>query len=74
MNQKGTREPGAFFVCFLQEEGSMDNKKLTEELLKRDDIQDIPAIYILRVAVAILEIINSGGCFFDTKEGQTYVD
>lgn len=52
----------------------MDNKKLTKELLKRDDIQDIPAIYILRVAVAILEIINSGGCFFDTKEGQTYVD
>ena len=52
----------------------MDNKKLMEELTKRDDLKDIPAIFVLRVAVAILEIINSGGCFFDSEEGANYVD
>lgn len=52
----------------------MDNKKLIEELAKREDLKDIPAIYTLQVAVAVLEIINSGECFFYTQEGHDLVD
>lgn len=52
----------------------MDNKKFIEELAKREDLKDIPAITTLRVAIAILEIINSGECFFYTQEGQDLVD
>jgi hypothetical protein len=40
----------------------MDTRKLSELLLKSDDLKDIPAIYILRVAVSIIEFINSGEC------------
>lgn len=46
----------------------LDNKKLTEKLMKDESIKDIPAIYVLRVAVAVLEIIDSGECFFDREE------
>lgn len=40
----------------------MDTKKLSELILKCDDIKDIPAIYIIRVAISVIEIINSGEC------------
>ena len=53
---------------------SMDNKKLIQELTKNEDIKDIPAIYVLRVTIAVLEAIKSGGCLFDFQEGQVYVD
>lgn len=52
----------------------LDNKKFIKELSKREDIKDIPAIYALRVAVAVLEIIESSECFFDSKEDEVYVD
>lgn len=52
----------------------VDTKRLSEELVKKEDIKDIPAIYVLRVAVAILEIIESGECFLDSKEVEVYVD
>lgn len=46
----------------------MDTKKLIEELAKREELKDIPAIYTLQVATAVVEIINSGECFFYTEE------
>ena len=46
----------------------MDNKLLCEKLMEREDLKDIPAIMVLKVAVAILEIIDSGECFFDAEE------
>lgn len=52
----------------------MDTKKLIEELAKREELKDIPAIYTLQVATAVLEIIQSGECFFYTQEGQDLVD
>ena len=41
----------------------MDMQKFSELLLKCDDLKDIPAIYVLRVAISVLEIINKGDCF-----------
>lgn len=52
----------------------LDNKRLVQELAKREDIKDIPAIYALRVAIAVLEIVDSGECFFDAEESGTNVD
>lgn len=46
----------------------MDTKKLCELLMNDDSIKDIPAIHILKVAIAVLEIIDSGECFFDAEE------
>lgn len=46
----------------------MDNKLLCEKIMERDDIKDIPAIHVMAVAIAVLEIINSGECFFDAEE------
>lgn len=52
----------------------MDNEKLIEELAKREDLKDIPALTALRVATAVLEIIQSGECFFYSQEGEGFVD
>ena len=52
----------------------LDNKKFIEELAKREDLKDIPAITTLRVAIAVLEIVDSGECFLDSKENEVYVD
>lgn len=52
----------------------LDNKRMIEELAKREDLKDIPAIHVLKTAVAVLEIIDSGECFLDSKEGEVYVD
>ena len=46
----------------------MDNRVLVKELSEREDLKDIPAIMVLRVAIAVLEIIDSGECFFDREE------
>ena len=46
----------------------MNTKLLCEKLTEREDIKDIPAITVLRVVVAVLEIIDSGECFFDAEE------
>lgn len=46
----------------------MDNNLLCKKLLEREDIKDIPAIHVLKVAIAVLEIIDSGECFFDAEE------
>lgn len=46
----------------------MDNKLLLQKLMERDDIKNIPAIHVMAVAIAVLEIIDSGECFFDAEE------
>lgn len=51
-----------------QEDESMDMKKLYTKLKDEPSIKDIPAIYVLRVAIAIIQIINSGECFFYSGE------
>jgi len=42
----------------------MDMKKFCDELMKDDDLKDIPLTYVLRVAVSIFTLIGSGKCFY----------
>ena len=51
----------------------MDMKKLCDMLIQRDDLKDIPIIFVLRVACAVFEIIDSGDCYKDKQEKDTYV-
>ena len=45
----------------------MDIKKLSDLIVNREELKDIPATVILRVAVSVIEIINSGECFKETE-------
>ncbi len=40
----------------------MDMKKFSELLIQCEDLKDIPAIVVFRVAISVIEIINSGEC------------
>lgn len=51
----------------------MDMKKLCDILIQREDIKDIPIIFVFRVACAVFEIINSGDCYKDKQESDAYV-
>lgn len=42
-------------------------KKLFKRLLENEDIKNIPLEHVIRVAIAIFEIINSGDCFFENN-------
>ena len=46
----------------------MDMDKLFKALTSKDDIKDIPLTYIMRVTVALFEIINSGECLYHLEE------
>ena len=48
----------------------MDVKKLSDLIIKKEDLKDIPALIILRVVACVIEVINSGECFFDRKEQE----
>lgn len=45
----------------------MDMTKFYECLVKDESIKDIPIIYVLRIAAAILEIIDSGECMYEIE-------
>lgn len=45
----------------------MDMKKFSKLLIQCEDLKDIPAIVVFRVAISVLEIINSGQCFKETE-------
>lgn len=45
----------------------MDMDKFVEELFSRDELKDIPIIYLCQVAISVLEIINEGKCFYDKE-------
>lgn len=40
----------------------MDTNKLSKLIVQREELKDIPAIVILRVAISLIELINSGEC------------
>lgn len=46
----------------------MDTNKLYKLLTSNADLQDIPLIYIMRITIAVFEIINSGECFYKIEE------
>ena len=42
----------------------MDILKLCEKVLKNEEIQGIPLIYVYLVFNAVIDAINSGECFY----------
>ncbi len=48
----------------------MNMKLLCEKLTSRPELRDIPLVYIFKVANAVYEIIDEGGCFYDTEEKE----
>lgn len=51
----------------------MDMKKLCDILIQREDIKDIPIIFVFRVACAVFEVIGDGECYKDKQEKDVYV-
>ena len=46
----------------------MDTDKFYKLITSNADLQDIPLTYIMRVVIAVFEIINSGECFYNLEE------
>lgn len=45
----------------------MDLEKLCKEVMARDEMQDIPIIYVFEVIMCVLDVIESGECFYNTE-------
>ena len=50
----------------------MNMNLMCEKLISHPDLKDIPLIFILRVAIAVFEIINTGECFYERSENDVY--
>ena len=46
----------------------MDMDKFYKLLMSNEDIQDIPILFVMRVAMAVFEIINSGECKYELED------
>lgn len=46
----------------------MDMKKFCDELMKDEDLKDIPITYVLRVVFSVFKLINSGECSYKDWE------
>lgn len=45
----------------------MDIKKLCEKVLSREEVKNIPKIFIYIVIKCVLDAIGSGECFYETE-------
>lgn len=45
----------------------MDTKKLYKLLIEDKDVEDIPMIFVIRVACCVLKLIDEGNCFYETE-------
>lgn len=61
-----------YTLIITKEEVTMDMRKLCDMLTTKEDIKDIPLMYIFRVTFAIFELINSGEYFLDSKEKEIW--
>lgn len=43
----------------------MNMDKFYKLLMNNEELQDIPMTYIIRIAIAVFEIINSGDCMYE---------
>lgn len=46
----------------------MDMRKLCDELMKDEDIKDIPLTFVFRVVFSVFKLINSGKCAYKDWE------
>ena len=51
-----------------EREIDMDMNKFYKAILNSPSIRDIPILHVLRVAIVVFEIINSGECFYKEEE------
>lgn len=49
-------------------ESDMDMRKLCDELMKDEDIKDIPLTFVFRVVFSVFKLINSGKCAYKDWE------
>jgi len=45
----------------------MDIRKLYEKVIQSEDLHGIPLLHILAVLNAVLEVIDSGECFYENE-------
>lgn len=46
----------------------MNTEKLWKKLLENEDIKKIPLKEVIKVVIAVFEVINSGECFYENEE------
>ena len=46
----------------------MNMDKLYELIINNEELQDIPLTYIVRIAIAVFEAINSGECMYKLED------
>ena len=46
----------------------MDMDKFYKLLMNNEDIKDIPILFVMRVAKAVFEILNSGDCSYKLED------
>lgn len=46
----------------------MDMNKFYELLTNDETLKDVPIVYILKVAIVVFEIINSGECMYKLED------
>lgn len=46
----------------------MNMELFYKELMNEPSIRDIPILHVLRVAIVVFEIINSGKCMYKSEE------
>lgn len=52
----------------IERRKTMDMNEFYDKLIHEDKIKDIPLTYVLRIAIVILEIINSGECMHELED------
>lgn len=46
----------------------MDMEKFYELITTDETLQDVPLIYVMKVAIAVFDIINSGECNYELED------
>ena len=46
----------------------MDMERFYKIITSDEELKDIPLIYVMRVAIAVFEIIDSGECLYRLEE------
>lgn len=46
----------------------MDMRKLFNELVENEELQDIPVLHLMMVVTAVFELINSGRFYLDNGQ------
>lgn len=45
----------------------MDLDKLCKEVMAREEMRDIPVLYVMEVIMCVFDVIGTGECFYITE-------